>query len=333
MKKGLTDIHIHAVSFGFSSLPEEKKNRTKRNAQYKFMEKGLLAYHKLKLNNSIDQTYLDYLSNSLKKSNLISRGVIFGLDGLYDQNGAFDEQKTTFMIDNDYVYQSVKPCSNLHYAASVNPARKDALDELERVKEQKAVLIKLLPNVQHIDLADQRYIPYFRKLAKLKIPLLGHNGREYAIAGSKQKFGHLEKYRLALEEGVKVIAAHGCASGLPFYQNQVETMLEFYEKFPNFFMDLSALSLLTRFGMIEVLQKYPELKSRMFYGSDFPLPVTPQVALMRLSRSGVAQINKVKNYFDRYGAFLKKFDLLPEKDPFNLFPPEKKTTQKSKRAS
>ena len=319
MKKGLTDIHIHSVSFGTSPLPEVAYNLIKTDIKQKIMQKSLLSYHGLKKqDHDIDAIYLDFLSTTLKASKRVSRGVVFGLDGVYDHNGEFDPKKTAFMIHNDYVYESLKPYKNLYYAASINPARRDALDELDRVYEQGAILIKILPNVQHIDLAERRFIPFFRKLAGLKMPLLGHTGHEYAISGSKQKLGNLAKYRNLLEEEVTLVAAHGCSSGLPLYQNQVDTMLGFYEKYPHFYMDLSALSLMTRINIVKHLQKYHELKSRMFFGTDFPLPITPGIAASYISQGEISKIKKIDNYFDRYAAFLDKLNLLPENDPFDL---------------
>src|SRR5690242_2411822 len=64
-----------------------------------------------------------------------------------------------------------------HYAdlfkagVSINPQRRDAIEELERCVLRGASLVKVLPNAQHFDLANPAYIPFYKRLAELKIPM------------------------------------------------------------------------------------------------------------------------------------------------------------------
>ncbi|MES0488615.1 MAG: amidohydrolase family protein [Leptospirales bacterium] len=319
-KKQLTDVHIHSVAFGTSALHHRSYNRVKSNIKIKMMLKTLAEYHGiLDKRDTIDTAYVEYLSKTLEQSKSVSRGVVFGLDGVYDEKGWLDRDRTIFLINNDYVCESLKPYPNLYYAASINPARRDALDELDRVYDQGAVLVKVLPNTQHFNPVDAKYIPFYKKLEKLNLPLLGHTGYEFALPGSNQKLGALSLYETALEQGVNFIGAHACASGLAIFETQIETMADYFARYPNFYIDLSALSLRTRFNVIQHLQNLTEFKSRMFFGTDFPLPVTTKSAGRQLGPVEKSRIDKIENYFDRYIAFLDKFGILPEKDPFDLF--------------
>jgi len=136
--------------------------------------------------------------------------------GVYDGAGRLDEGRTDFLIFNDHVFAVTRGSARLLPGVSVNPSRRDALDELERCAERGAVLVKVLPNTQAFDPADRRFLPFYAALARLRLPLLSHVGYEFSIIGQDQSVGDPGRLRAALDEGVTVIAAHGCSSGLFF---------------------------------------------------------------------------------------------------------------------
>ena len=43
---------------------------------------------------------------------------------------------------------------------------------------QGAILIKWIPNIMYIDPSDEKFIPFYKRLAELNIPLLTHTGME-----------------------------------------------------------------------------------------------------------------------------------------------------------
>ena len=61
--------------------------------------------------------------------------------------------------------------------------------------------------------------------------------------GKDQSAGDVNRLRLPLDEGVTVIAAHGCSNGLIFYEKYYHALLHFAAGYRNLFTDLSALTL------------------------------------------------------------------------------------------
>jgi len=226
--------------------------------------------------------------------------------------------KSTFVISNDYVYHMTKKHKNIKYAVSINPARKDAMEQIDLAVKRKAALVKFLPNTQGFSPADKRFKKFYQKLADENLPLLGHTGYEFAASVEKQSYGHPLGYRMAMDCGVKFIAAHSCATGLFVFERHTKTILNLFKQYPNFYMDISALSLPTRYNVTRFLKKHPQLRERLFFGSDYPLPVMSFPAILKLGLKPVRQIMQEPNYFDRYHALMAALDILPEKDPFTL---------------
>src|SRR5205809_8081593 len=145
-------------------------------------------------------------------------------------------KSTEFLIANDYVLNIARSYPNEFLpGVSINPQRRDAIEELERCTEAGAALVKVLPNSQGFDPGNRQYIPFYRKLAQLSIPLLSHVGYEFTLTSRDQSAGHPDKLRLALDEGATVIAAHGCSSGLFFYERYIPTFLSLAQLYTNFF--------------------------------------------------------------------------------------------------
>ena len=84
-------------------------------------------------------------------------------------------------------------------------------------------LVKVLPNAQHFDPADPKYTAFYRALAERKLPFLSHVGYEFSLIGKDQSVGDPDRLRLALDEGVTVIAAHACSYGLMLYEKFLPT--------------------------------------------------------------------------------------------------------------
>ncbi len=188
---------------------------------------------------------------------------------------------------------------------SINPQRRDALDELDRCVAAGAKLVKVLPNTQGFDPGNRKFIPFYRKLAQLRIPLLSHVGYEFTLTRQDQSAGDPDRLRLALDEGVTVIAAHGCSSGLVFYERYVPTFLNLVRLYPNFFSDVSALTLPNRFGMLLRLRGHPELDDPLLFGTDYPHLVFHWPWRGRAGEESLRDIGRTDNRFDKQYLFLK----------------------------
>jgi uncharacterized protein len=300
----LFDVHVH-----LAALPDGKNDCFISQKMLRgLLFRGLIKKMGLPLNDPVrtNQLYLEKLLATLRESKYVSGAVILGMDGVYDAGGAFDPQATEFRIANRYVLETAKRFPDeLKAGVSINPQRKDALEELERCVAGGAALVKILPNSQRFDPSNQNYRPFWRAMAKHKIPLLSHVGYEFTLLGKDQSVGDPAHLRPALDEGVTVIAAHGVSFGLFFYEKYWTTFQELVRTYRNFYWDASALSLPNRAGMLLRIQRHPELHERMIFGTDYPLACFAFPALLAGKFSGYLELLKIKNPFDRHYRLLK----------------------------
>ncbi len=244
--------------------------------------------------------YLEHLITELRASKHVQKAVLLGMDGFYDQTGLLNRQHTDFLISNDYVLSTAKKYPEYFLAGpSINPQREDAVDEVHRVAEAGAVLVKALPNAQHFNPADPKYVPFYRALARRNLPFLSHVGYEFSLIGKDQSMGDPERLRLALDEGVTVIAAHACSYGLMLYEKFLPIFHDFATRYPNFYADISALTQPNRLRMLLHLRRYPELHERLLFGTDYPLSVFHLAAWGRVGPGTMWNMIRTKNRFDR----------------------------------
>jgi len=253
-----------------------------------------------------NSTYLRRLKQELERSKRVKKAVLLGMDGVYDEQGRLDLTATDFLISNRYVLDVAK--RNLdHFLAgvSINPQRRDAVEELERCVAEGAVLVKILPNSQCFDPSDRRYVPFYRALAKYRIPLLSHTGCEFSLMAKDQSAGDPRRLRVALEEGVLVIAGHSCSYGLMFPEPYFRVFKELAYTYRNFYADTSALTLPNRVRTLFLLRRHPELHARLIFGTDYPLPVFSYPALGR----GYRKSMEASSSFDRQALVLEGLEI------------------------
>lgn len=261
-----------------------------------------------------NEKYLARLGAELGSSKRVARAVALGMDGVYDASGRLDESHTEFLISNDWVFESCAKVPQLLPGASVNPKRRDAIDELERVAAKGAVLNKVLPNAMVFDPGDKALAPVWKKMADLGLPLLSHIGFEFTLIGHDQSVGYPERLIPALEAGVKVIAAHGCSNGIFFTEPHLKTMDAMMRKYPGFYVDLSALTLPNRVGALLRLASQGQWRERFLFGTDYPLPCLSYPALAGGLGAFLGAF-KAGNRFDRQAAVLDALGMVPAADP------------------
>jgi len=315
----MIDVHVH-----LAALPEGNNGcfiskKMLNGPLFKFLcwKLGLPIQDPARCN----EIYITKLVETLKSSRYVKQAVVLGMDGVYDAQGNLDLEKTEFMISNPYVLETANRYPNILKAGvSINPQRKDALEELERCVKAGAALVKILPNTQNFDPAKKSYQAFYGAMAKYKIPLLSHVGYEFSLWGKDQSVGDPARTRLALDEGVTVIAAHGASYGIFFYEKYWKTLLEFVRTYPHFYWDASALSLQNRVGMLLRIRKHPELHSRMVFGTDYPLPCYAYPALFAGQMKGYIELVKIKNPFDRHYRLLEILGITRQSHLFSKKP-------------
>jgi len=296
--KTLIDCHVH-----LAALPDDDNGcfispKMLKSPLFRF----LLWKHKLSPDQPRDanQKYVDDLLVELRASHNVQQAVLLGMDGAYDETGRLDQAQTDFLISNDYVLKISKAYTQEFLAgASINPQRRDAIDEVHRVAEAGAVLVKVLPNAQQFNPADRRYKPFYRALAERKLPFLSHVGYEFSLIGKDQSLGDPDRLELALDEGATVIAAHACSYGLILYEKFLPTIMRLSSRYPHFYADISALTLPNRLGMLLKLRRYPEIHGRLLFGTDYPLPVSHVAAWGRVALGALRNMIRTSNRFDR----------------------------------
>jgi len=294
----MIDCHVH-----LAALPEGNNgcyvsSRLLRSPLFRF----LIRKHGLDVNNprAANQKYVDDLLDELRQSRHVGKAVLLGMDGVYDNSGNPNQSATDLLVGNDYVLQLAHRFPETFLAGvSINPQRRGAIEELHRCADEGATLVKVLPNTQQFDPANARFRAFYRAMAQRRVPLLSHVGYEFSLIGKDQSVGDPNRLRVPLEEGVTVIAAHACSYGLMIYEKFYPTLLELIETYPNFYADISALTLPNRFRMLLRLRECPEVHRRLLFGTDYPLSVFHLPAWGRVGMGTLRDIMRTKNRFDR----------------------------------
>jgi len=306
--KTLIDCHVH-----LAALPEGDNGcyispKLLKSPLFRF----LLWKHQLSPDKprEANQKYLDDLLTELRTSRHVRKAVLLGMDGVYDQSGRFNQAHTDFLISNDYVLKTARAHPNEFLAGvSINPQRRDAIEEVHRCADAGATLVKVLPNAQHFNPADPKYKPFYHALADRKLPLLSHVGYELTLIGKDQSMGDPDRLRTALDEGVTVIAAHACSYGLVLYEKFLPTLHDLAKRYPTFYADISALTLPNRMRMLLHLRHYPEIHERLLFGTDYPLSVFHIAAWGRVALGALRDMIRTKNRFDRQVAVCRGLNL------------------------
>jgi len=287
----IIDIHVHLVGLDEANgcYVDEKLSRG-------------LVYHLLKLalglrgvdRDELDRAYRERLVDWVHTCDVDAVGLL-ALDGVYDEDGALDLEQTKIVVPNDYCFDVCSVSEQLLPIASINPQRRDAIEELDRVVEHGAVAIKTLPNSQGFDPSNEAYEPFWRRMAEHGIPLLTHTSFEHTIPAIDQEFGRPEKLVGPLDAGVTVIAAHCASSGVAHLHEDIDTWLAMLHDYPNLYGDISAMASMARFPYVRRVLDDELACQRAILGSDFPIPVSPMRLATRLAFRRAHALSRLEN--------------------------------------
>lgn len=294
----LIDCHVH-----LAALPDGDNGcfispKMLRSPLFKF----LLWKHGLSVNAPArsNQKYIDDLLHEVRASKHVNQVVLLGMDGTYDQSGRLLREHTDLLVSNNYVLKVARAYPNEFLAGvSINPQRRDAVEEVHRCADAGAALVKVLPNAQQFNPANPAYKAFYQALAQRKLPFLSHVGYEFSLIGKDQSVGNPDRLQVPLDEGATVIAAHGCSYGLMVYEKFFSTFQRLVKSYPNFHADISALTLPNRFRMLLRLRRHPEMQERLIFGTDYPLSVLHAPFWGRLGLGAMREILNAASRFDR----------------------------------
>ena len=235
----------------------------------------------------------------------VHRVVLLALDAAYNDDGSRDDQRTLMVTDNDFVAGIAASNDKILFGASIHPARRDALPELERLIAKGACLVKWLPGAQNIQPDHPRCFPFYEMLAKHRVPLLCHTGGEHTLKAFPDSLNDPRRLVPALERGVTVIAAH-CGVNLYLHENSYfDAWREMALRYERFYGDLSAFGVMTRIWRLRTLYHAPRLMDKCVFGSDFPATPLPLSCLGMVGLRAALRVRRCANLFDRSAELLR----------------------------
>jgi uncharacterized protein len=244
---------------------------------------------------SVDRSYVERMRNLLDGMGPAAPSdrtrrmklMLYAFDRAHDENGEPDLEHSAFYVPDAYARDvaTANP-EYFEWVASIHPYRRDAVEQLQKVKSQGARAVKWLPSSMGIDPASPKCDRFYAELKKLNLPLISHAGLERAVVGRElQEYGNPLRLRRALDAGVRVVIAHCASMGqdrdIDAGPNGplLDSFLLFsrlmdegrYEK--NLYGDISAMTQINRAGpsLVRVIER-AQWHPRLLNGSDYPLP-------------------------------------------------------------
>jgi predicted TIM-barrel fold metal-dependent hydrolase len=302
------DSHVHLIGTGDSGSGirvHPGMNSLLDPAQYArrlfFMNAGCVHAAS---SGSVDGAYVARMRNLVAGLRPGVRLLLFAFERTHDARGEVLWDKTGFYVPNAYAREVARAAPEFEWAASIHPYRADALDALERAAAEGARAVKWLPPAMGIDPAASRCKPFYRALARLDLPLISHAGEERAVLGTEaQAFGNPLRLRAALDEGVRVVAAHCASLGedrdldrgpngriVPSFA-LFTRMMGMAQYRGRLFGDISAVTQRNRAtDVLVTLLEREDWHPRLLNGSDYPLPgVMPIFSVRELVGRGLLE--------------------------------------------
>jgi uncharacterized protein len=298
----IIDWHVHVAGMGFGGSGNFINEEMRNNFRFDFFLSWMDVTEE-ELEEYGDQILVKKLGDKIVRSKYVDQAVVLALDGVIDEKTkTLDRNKTQVHVSNEFVATQTAKYQSLLFGASINPNRENSLELLEEVYQQGAVLIKWIPSIMYIDPSDEKFIPFYKRMAELNIPLLTHTGMEKSFANAKDQFSDPRLLELPLRCGVTVIAAHIATTGESDGQDNFERILPMFDEFPNLYTDISSLTQLNKLGYLAKAIKHPGLTERMIYGSDWPLSSFPLVSpFYHMNHIGIKKswlVSRYKNKWD-----------------------------------
>ncbi len=274
----IVDWHVHVAGLGHKGSGCFVNNEMRKNFRFRYFMKWMDVTHE-ELETQGDQIVVKKLNEKIEQSQYIDAAIVLALDGVIDPDTKqLDKKNTQFYVPNEYVARETAKYPRLLFGASINPNREDAIERLVEVDRLGAYLIKWIPSIMYIDPSDKRFIPFYKKMVELNIPLLSHTGMEKSFSSARDELADPHKLALPLSLGVTVIAAHIATTGESGGQDNFERILPMFNQYPNLYADISSLTQLNKLGYLARALKHPGLTERMIYGTDWPLQYFPLVS-------------------------------------------------------
>lgn len=293
------DCHVHMVGNGLNgSGCRLFLRKTLRKLMARIMVRQLALPGSI-LEGNLEDAYLQRVLEWRRGSSL-THIVLLAQDWVRDAGGAPIEKESALYVPNDFVLRIGEEHSDILPACSIHPARRDAIDELERCHARGAVMMKCLPLHHRIDPREKRFEGFWRKMAELKMPLLAHTGGELSLPNNAPELADPRILVPILDQGVTVIAAHAGSSAHYFDSDYMTEIAKLLRKYPNLYVDNSGMNTPIRSRHLKRMLE-PEFAGRVVFGSDLPIAISPLWVWMRgwISHAGYRRAKSQANPLGR----------------------------------
>jgi predicted TIM-barrel fold metal-dependent hydrolase len=291
----IIDFHVHLFGVGDGGSGCYVHLSGKQRLTYLFFTRLM----RLADNGRMDEDYVQRLVAMLRNSS-VSKAVLLAQDSRYDAAGRPDPENTSFYIPNDYLFEIVRRYPDLFIpCVSINPKRRDALEELDRCAELGARVLKIHPPIQDVDPGESRFRPFYRRCAEQNVIVMFHTGAEHAAETVGDQFSDPRRLVPALEEGCTVIASHAGFGSLIDDFDYFPNLLPLVRRFPKLYCDTAALAISLRFRSLPRMLQEPEILERTLHASDVPFPPNPLVFWNRLTYGELFGLATEENLFER----------------------------------
>jgi predicted TIM-barrel fold metal-dependent hydrolase len=304
----MIDMHVHIADIDSLMSGDAGRNLKRPNRYLQSIIRRIAEYDvSPNTEKTMSEKWLDILAGWVRGSSL-ERIVLLALDLAYNRDGSVNYGASALHVSNEFVYTAVSAHKEFLFGASVNPYRKDALQELELCIKRGASLIKWIPSAQQIEPDDPVCYPFYEMLAHYGVPLLSHTGVEHALGKSHAQFNHPEKLRDALDRGVTVIAAH-CGVRLLLHEPSFfQSWKNLAREYENMYGDTAAFAVGTRRRYLKLIMKDSVLRDKLLYGSDFPGIPSPRWC-WQLGRRKIKELMCEENALARNIHIMKEFGM------------------------
>lgn len=286
------DLHVHLFGTGDSGSGCRLSDGLQNGLQFRALTIALNIRGKGK---TVDEGYANVLAEQVKTSGL-TKCAILGQDAVYESNGEPNWTRTSFYTPNDYVFKVTAQHPMMIPCPSINPMRKDAIDELERIHNKGAKLFKIHPPTQGVNVADPKHTKFYGRCAELKIVIMVHTGHEHSAPIFDKDLANPTRLELMLEQGATVVACHAGTGWVTDTPDQLPAFAGLLKRYPKLWGDTAVLGTAGRMRDFYRLLNDPLLRDRLLHGSDFPFPVSPNAYSERISTERIAELAKIKSW-------------------------------------
>lgn len=291
--KPTLDLHVHLFGTGDTASGCKLDDKIVNSVQFQALSVALGIRKKAR---TFDEGYVAVLVEHAKTSGM-HKVAIHAQDVVYDTRGETDWQNTSWFVPNDYVLDVAKRYRDrLIPCPSINPLRKDAMDELARIREKGARLFTIHPSTQGVDLADRRHLKFYQRCSALKMVVLVHTGHEHSIPVLDKNLAHPSRLEFMLDQGLTVVA---CRSGTGWPSDapdHLPAFLNLLKRYPRLWGDTASLGAAGRVKDFFRLLDTPMVSERLLHGSDFPYANSPSAFSSRISKEAVQNIYREKSW-------------------------------------